>query len=98
MSRPRIPLLLDWSDIAEAPELASLAGLHSLLEISITALLAAHPELECSTPAELERAPPPLWLAEVILEAAATLRVYLDRYEAAVRQQRHLFPEPDPYF
>lgn len=84
-------MALDWPDVAEAPELATLSGMNALLELTVTALVAAHPELHDGSPiADLERAPASLWLAEVIVDAAATLRVYLDRYEVAVRCERHL--------
>ncbi len=89
---------LDWVDVADAPELTSLAALNALLELSITAMVAAHPELAWGAPPEFQHAPPSLWLAEVIIDAAAHLRVYLDRYEVAVRQHRGLFPEPNTSF
>jgi len=81
---------LDWIDVADAPQLTTLKDLNALLELTITALVAAHPELESSAPIEIEHAPPSLWLAEVLVETAATLRVSLDRYEVAIRRQRHL--------
>jgi len=91
MTRPTRPNPLDWSDVAEAPELATLTGTDTLLEIAITALVAAHPELDRGGAlVDVQRAPASLWLAEIIVDAAATLRVYLDRYEVAVRNERHL--------
>jgi hypothetical protein len=90
LTRPTRSIPLDSSDVAEAPELATLTGMDSLLDVAITALVAAHPELECSAMIDVDRAPPSLWLAEVIVDAAAMLRVYLGRYEAAVRRERHL--------
>jgi hypothetical protein len=92
-TRPTRPTPLDWLDVAEAPELATLTGMDALLDLAITALVAAHPELETGGPLDINRAPPSLWLAEVIVDAAATLRVYLGRYEVAVRNERHL-PNP----
>jgi hypothetical protein len=95
MSRLIRPTPLESSDVAEAPELATLTGMDALLQIAIMALLAAHPELEHGTPVDVERAPPSLWLAEVIVDAAATLRVYLGRYGVAVRKERHLAERRD---
>jgi hypothetical protein len=86
---------LVWIDVAEAPELATLAGVDTLLELAITALVAAHPELESGAAINTERGPGSLWLAEVIVDAAATLRVYLDRYEGAVRRERQLASTPE---
>jgi hypothetical protein len=88
--QPTRPTSLDWLDVAEAPELATLTGMDTLLDLAITALVAAHPELESGGPLDIERAPPSLWLAEVIVDAAAMLRVYLGRYEVAVRKERHM--------
>lgn len=89
------PPRLAWPDVAEAPQLGALAAADAVLDLTITALLAAHPEVEHGDPAHLDRAPAPLWLAAVVIDAAANLRVYLGRYEAALRKDKHL-TDPDP--
>lgn len=85
---------LSWLDVIDAPELASIAALDAQLDITITALVAANPELDSGDAIPIETAPPPLWLAEIIVDAAATLRVYLERYDLATRRARYLAPEP----
>ncbi len=84
-----------WLTVAEAPELATLTALDVVLDVACTALLAAHPELGASRPTEIVPAPTSLWLAEVIIEATTTLRVYLDRYDVAVRRERHVSAPED---
>lgn len=80
---------LTWPDVAEAPQLSTLAAADAVLDLTIASLLAAHPELEHAD-IDAVRAPATICLAEVIIDAAATLRVYLGRYEIAVRREKHL--------
>jgi hypothetical protein len=84
-----------WPDVAEAPQLVTIAAADSVLDLAITALIAAHPEIEFRDPIDIERAPATLWLADVVVDAAAMLRVYLDRYEVALRKEKCLHGEPN---
>jgi len=88
------PAYLAWPDVAEAPQLSALAAADAVLDLTITSLFAAHPEIECGDHVDAARAPATLWLAEVVVDAAATLRVYLGRYELALRKEKHL-ADPD---
>jgi hypothetical protein len=84
------PSRLAWPDVAEAPQLGALAAADAVLDLTVTSLLAAHPEIERADHVDAARAPATLWLAEVLVETAVTLRVYLGRYEAALRKEKHL--------
>ncbi|HTQ06538.1 MAG TPA: hypothetical protein VMI54_21915 [Polyangiaceae bacterium] len=84
------PARLAWPDVAEAPQLGALAAADAVLDLTITALLAAHPEIERGDHENLDRAAASLWLAAVVVDAAANLRVYLGRYEVALRKEKHL--------
>lgn len=86
---------LAWPDVAEAPQLGAVAAADTVLDLMIASLLTAHPEVDRGDHVDAARAPATLWLAEVVVDAAATLRVYLARYDAALRKEKHL-DEPDP--
>lgn len=75
-------------DLAAAPELAVLAALQHLLELSTFALLAMHPELE-SEPSYLGPLDAPAVLADQVIRLATRLEEATARYHAAVLADLH---------
>ena len=75
-------------DLAAAPELAVLAALQHILELSAFALLAMHPDLE-SEPSYLRPPDPHAVLADQVIRLATRLEEATARYRAAVLADLH---------
>ena len=74
-------------EVATAPQLAILDALDAVLEHAVTALVAAHPEIE-----EVEGIcgePPPPWLADSVVSHARFLQQSLRRYRYALDDELH---------
>ncbi len=88
---PRVPY-----DLFDAPELACVDALRSVLEIAVAAVLAANPELLTEEPLERrDDLPAEVWIADAIVADARTLRAALDRYRAALDAREREPERPD---
>jgi len=82
-------------EIADVPELAILAALEDLLDLTLRALLAAHPQLSDSECSDRLRDPSPAQAAaDRIVTAANPLARALDAYRRAVTPSRRQNPDP----
>jgi hypothetical protein len=82
--------------IADVPELAILAALDDLLDLTLRALLAVHPQLGDSDGPDRLRDPSPAHAAaHRIVTAAKPLARALDAYRRAVTPPRRQHPDPD---
>lgn len=80
-SRPKAPILTP-AILVEAPERAAVEMLRAVLDITVHALLAVHPDLlDEDWPDPQEPPLPQSWIAYLILTHAHTLRRELDRYD-----------------
>lgn len=76
-------------DLFEAPELASVAALTAVLEVTVAAVVAANPELLDDGWRERRGGPTAqVWTADAIVAHAHALRAVLDRYRIAVELAR----------
>lgn len=96
MSRTRLPTP---AELDETPALALLAALDHALELTLRALLAAHPQLgdpEC--PAWARDPAPAHPAAERLVAAASALAEAIDAYRRTVTPLPDDAAEPDPTF
>jgi len=78
----------------QAPELATLAILDELLQQTIYALFAAHPELTDQVPFyQRTSLTAEVWVADAIYSQASALQQSIDRYREAVKVTNN-FPSP----
>ena len=73
-------------EIADAPELATVASVHAELELLMRVLVAANPEIGDDEPADLDHVSPLLRPALAILCTAVELQRLLDAYRDVARQ------------
>jgi hypothetical protein len=80
-------------EVATAPQLAILAALDAVLEHAVIALVAAHPEIDDVQ--SLCAEPPPVWLADSVVNHARLLQQSLRRYRCALDDELE-FRTPSP--
>jgi hypothetical protein len=81
-ARPKAAPALTPAVLVEAPERAAVAMLRAVLDVTVHALLAVHPDLLDEDWPDPEEPPPPQsWIAHLILTHAHALRQELDRYD-----------------
>lgn len=90
-----------WSptppEIDRAPEVALLAALDHVLDVTMAAVVAAHPNLADDEPFYRQLHRPEVKAADAILTRAARLRDALDRYRRALAElHARGDQEPDP--
>lgn len=76
-------------DLAEAPQRAALAVLHTAARAAQRALIAAHPELHDPGSVYAHQPSPALCAADAVVEHAEAMITALGRYEQALLAPRH---------
>jgi hypothetical protein len=79
----------DFVQLQDAPQLAIVAALDTLLDHLAAALIAAHPEI-LGHPHDGDS--PPVWLADIVTSDTRRLQALLHRYRAAVDQEQSDHP------
>ena len=84
-------------DLADAPELAILAGLDHTLDLAVRALVSTHPELaDPERPYWLRRPSRMATVAETLVDQADAMKQALVAYQEAVQIQRRTKAPENP--